>query len=438
MALNSADLGALGAVAPQLQANMELPHTQLGLLATASAGVGAAAAVPMGAAADRLPRVRLLVGCVATWSGALALAGAAPSYLWLLLSRLGLGAAAVAAGPLLSSLLGDLFPIEERARVLGWILTGEMLGAGVGLLVGGNIAAAWSWRWAFWLLSVPGGGLAAAVARWLPEPARGGASRLRPGAAQVPVSPDQPHHRPTPQARRVRATLAESLSGMAAALHIRTVRVLIVASAVGYFFFAGLRTFGLVFIERRFAVGPVQVSGLVPVIGVGAILGTMAGGRVADALLNHGHRAARIMVPAVAYISVAVVLAPALFTTSLWWAVPFITVAAGLLASANPPLDAARLDIVAPGLWGRAESLRTLLRMTGEATAPLCFGMLADLLAGPGGRANATGLRETFLIMLVPLAANGLLVLRGRSSYCGDVQAASGSGEARRDRPDHS
>jgi len=54
----------------------------------------------------------------------------------------------------------------------------------LGLFVSGN-AAAISWRLAFWVLAVPSAILAWAVWRSLPEPARGGGSRLEPGATEI-------------------------------------------------------------------------------------------------------------------------------------------------------------------------------------------------------------------------------------------------------------
>ena len=51
--------------------------------------------------------------------------------------------------------------------------------------------------------------------------------------------------------------------------------------------------------------------------------------------------------------------------------------AMALISAANPPLDAARLDIMPAGLWGRAESTRTFIRSVTQALAPLVFGGLA-------------------------------------------------------------
>jgi hypothetical protein len=68
-------------------------------------------------------------------------------------------------------------------------------------------------------------------------------------------------------------------------------------------------------------------------------------------------------------------------TPAVW----FDVAGAALLSAANPPLNAAKLDIMPAGLWGRAESTRTLLRSLAQGLAPLVFGGLADLIAGNDG-----------------------------------------------------
>jgi MFS family permease len=98
-----------------------------------------------------------------------------------------LDAAVAAAGPVVASLVGDLFTPTDRARAYSRILTGELAGAGIGLLVGGDIAAALSWRYAFLLLAAASLGLAVVPRRSLPEPARGGASWVPAGANHIPL-----------------------------------------------------------------------------------------------------------------------------------------------------------------------------------------------------------------------------------------------------------
>ena len=72
LALDAADKGTVGAVAPQLEHALRLSNTQLGLLTAAPAGMGALGAIPAGMLTDRVRRVPLLGGSVLLWSAAMA------------------------------------------------------------------------------------------------------------------------------------------------------------------------------------------------------------------------------------------------------------------------------------------------------------------------------------------------------------------------------
>jgi hypothetical protein len=74
------------------------------------------------------------------------------------------------------------------------------------------------------------------------------------------------------------------------------------------------------------------------------------------------------------------------FTRDLITALPYLIAAAFCLSAQNPPIDAARLDIMPAPLWGRAESIRTVLRSFAQAAAPLLFGAVADHVLLPSGR----------------------------------------------------
>src|SRR5699024_428814 len=100
------------------------------------------------------------------------------SWLMLLFTRLALGAVVAVAAPVVASLTGDFFHPIERGRIYGFILTGELVGAAFGFLLSGSLADFLTWRTPFWVISVIGLGLAAALHWLLPEPARGGQDRL--------------------------------------------------------------------------------------------------------------------------------------------------------------------------------------------------------------------------------------------------------------------
>jgi MFS family permease len=467
LALESADLSTIGAAAPQLESALQISNTQVGLLAAISTFVGALATLPMGALTDRVVRVRLLAGTIVLWGVAMTASATAPDFSWLLLSRLGLGAVSAGAAPIIASLIGDFFAAAERAKIYGYILSGELLGAGFGFVVSGSIAGALSWRPAFGVLAAPAAILAFIIWRRLPEPARGGQSRLEPGAERIAWGDETAHRGPenaagaqAPEHRRDgaarHAVLAQNVTPVEAhvlrsdpsrlrlrdairyVLSIRTNRWLIAASAIGYFFFAGLRTFALVFVRGQFSLSQPAATLILFLAGLGSLVAVLVSGRLADRLIRRGTLDARLLVAAISYLTAAVVLLPSVLVTTIAIAAPLFVVGAAALAAPNPPLDAARLDLMPARLWGRAEGVRTLLRQTAQAGAPLLFGRLADALGGAnafgsqstGSAAAAHGLGYAFLIMLVPLALNGAMLFGARRSYPADVATAVASEQA--------
>jgi MFS family permease len=174
---------------------------------------------------------------------------------------------------------------------------------------------------------------------------------------------------------------------------------------------------------------------------IGAIIGTLIAGRLTDALLRRGVLGVRVYMPAICYFGATVMFIPGILGTNLTPALWFDIAGAALIQAANPPLDAARLDIMPAGLWGRAESTRTFLRSLAQALAPLLFGGLSQLVAGivpektPVGthvhgvisHKTATGLEVTFLIMLAALAAAGVFLWMSRRTYPRDVATAAAS-----------
>jgi MFS family permease len=465
LALSSAQIATVGAVAPQLERSLHIGNTKIGLLNSVALLIGAAAVIPVGLVVDRARRIPLLAASIVLWSVTTLLGAFAGSYSTLLLTRVGLGAVAATAGPAIASLTGDYFPSLERGRVYGYILSGEIAGTAVGFILSGTVASVFSWRVAFALLALPGFFLARVLWRSVPEPRRGGQSRLRPGAESLETALADAHR----AAEQAPAGTADSdrdialdaarkrgfqpdpalvlevdpntMSLGAAVRYIMSIPsnlLLIVGSSLGYFFFAGLQTFAVVFVRGHYHASQATATLVLGLLVLGALLGTLVSGHVTDALVRHSRLQARIWVPAGCYLGAAALLIPGLLSSHLTPAIWFDVGGATLISAANPPLDAARLDIMPPGLWGRAESTRTFLRSLAQAIAPLLFGAVADLAAGfvpaqapigthPHGivsSAAATGLQVSFLIMLSTLAAAGVFLLRARSAYPTDVATA--------------
>jgi len=468
LALASADTSTIGAVAPQLESQLHIGNTEVGLLSSVTLLIGAAAVIPVGMMVDRINRVHMLSISIVLWSVAMLASGASGSYQTLLLTRLALGAVSATAGPAIASLTGDYFYARERGRVYGYILGGEVAGTAVGFIVSGLVASVLSWRFAFWVIAIPGFFLARELWRTLPEPRRGGMSRLDHGAVDL-FAAARGRERSAPQkdtdapirdddlaqeaARNrgiepdPRLVLTEDPAQMPFKRAVRYIMsipsnvTMIIASALGYFFFAGLQTFAVVFVRGHYHASQGTATLVLALLVAGALAGVLVSGRLTDALLRRGVLNARVWVPAVSYIAAALLLIPGLLASKLTPAIWFDVAGAAFLSAANPPLDAARLDIMPAGLWGRAESVRTLLRTLAQALAPLLFGAVADLVAGitphqtPIGTkvhgsvsvGTANGLEYSFLLMLVVLGAAGVILLRARLTYPRDVATAAAS-----------
>ncbi|MBO0767093.1 MAG: MFS transporter [Solirubrobacterales bacterium] len=482
LGLNGADQSTVGAVGPQLEAALHISNTEVGLLSSAALGVGALATIPVGMLVDRIRRMPLLALSIVLWSIASLLGAFASNYTDLLISRLLLGAVIATAGPAVASLTGDYFPAGERGRVWAYVLAGEMLGNALGVMVCGTLASATSWRASFILLALPGVFLAWTLYRTVPEPERGGQSHLYPGAHtfadgglyETVAFSDPPATyagaSQTGQGQETPAGIQDDRAREAArkagvepdpekilhqdprtlglreavsyVLSIPSNVLMIVSNSLGYFFFGALNTFAVLYIRGHYHSGQVTAELVLGALVTGAIIGTLLGGRITDLMLDRGFLNGRVWVPAVCYLLGGVILIPGFVLHGLGTALIFDIVGAAMIGAANPPLNAARLDIMPAGLWGRAESIRTFVRSIAEALAPLICGGLSDLIAGVipeqtpvaphtvVGAINPSetrGLEITFLVFLATVLLAGFFLVRSRLSYPSDVATAAAS-----------
>ena len=468
LGLQAADTGAVGALAAPLEKAFHLGNTDIGLLVTVTTLVGCIATLPFGTVSDRYNRSRLLQVVVALWAVATLASALSVSFGMLLVSRLALGGVIAAAGPALASLFGDLVPGDERSRLWGYVLTGELIGAGIGILVAGGLSGPFGWRVAMAVLAVPAGFLAWAIRRWLPEPARGGQAYLHIGDEEIVTEEEatgtgtgeeEEDHlaEPSEIERQAEASGVEPEPDMILTeeldltlwqatryvLRIRTNVALIIASGLGYFFLAGLETFAELYFRERYGVGQGLATVMFLVVALGAVGGVIVSGRVTDGLISRGRTSARIIVGSIAYVGTALAFAPGALSHILAVSMPIFFVAAFCIGSANPPVDAARLDIVPSRLWGRAEAVRTALRQVLQGMAPLLFGLVSEAFGGGHAgfatgvdtRATAVtgsaahGLEMAFILLCAPLLLGGLVLWRCRSVYLSDIIAARRSDE---------
>jgi predicted MFS family arabinose efflux permease len=172
--LNFFDRQILGAVGEPIRKEFGLDDASLGLLGTAFTLLYAFVGVPLGALADRIGRRGILSAGVFVWSLLTAASGVTQSFWQLFAVRLGVGVGEASCAPAASSLIGDLFPANWRARALSIFMLGLPVGVALSFAVSGTIAKQYGWRTAFLVAGVPGI-LCTIAVLFLREPERGAA-----------------------------------------------------------------------------------------------------------------------------------------------------------------------------------------------------------------------------------------------------------------------
>src|SRR3954453_11200724 len=187
------DQNILRGVIPQLQASpanggFGPDDAVIGLLRSVFVLVNGLVTVPAGYLADRWHRTRTIGHTVVAWSAITMLTAAAGTFGQLLFGRAVLGFGQGITEPSANSLISDFYPTTERARAFSFQQIMGIVGAAIGIGLGGAIGSAFGWQWAFIVIGPPGFVIAAMAYR-LREPRRGYADRLHLGVAEAEDAP---------------------------------------------------------------------------------------------------------------------------------------------------------------------------------------------------------------------------------------------------------
>src|SRR5690606_32884075 len=123
----------------------------------------------------------IISATTALWSAAVALCGAAGSFLQLMLIRVGVAVGEAGCLPPAHSLIADHFTRAERPRAVALYMLGAPLSTLIGYFLAGWLNELYGWRMTFVLLGAPGLVLAALAFLTLREPRRSGQFR-QPGS----------------------------------------------------------------------------------------------------------------------------------------------------------------------------------------------------------------------------------------------------------------
>jgi len=387
--LNYMDRWVAAAAAPLIQKDFHINDAQVGLLGTAFLLVYAVAALPFGYWGDRGVRRTVIGVGVTIWSVATLFSGLAANYVQLFLTRAVVGIGEASYYPAGTSLVSDYFPKEERGRVMSIWGAGSAIGIAVGYAGGGVVADHLGWRSAFYFAAVPGL-LFAFLAFTLREPLRGSMEKL--GMA----------------VRRTTDATARTFINL---MRIPTLRASILAQTVLYFVLASNAFWLPTLLHRRFDLS-ISGAGLLAgvVLVVGGLIGTLAGGWIADRRARTSP-AAHLEVGIAGFLIAAVFITIALVAPLNIGPIPvfvpafLITVIAIYLHSG--PFTAVSQNVVSPAL--RASCVTLLLFVShvfGDSHSTFDVGWISDHVGSLQLALLITS--PTLLVVAAIIAATGL------------------------------
>ncbi|MFF3919219.1 MFS transporter [Streptomyces sp. NPDC001852] len=146
----------LNAVFPMLKAQWLLSDGALGSLSGIVALAVGVLTFPMSLMADRWGRVRSLLLAATLWSLATLGCAVSAGYGEMFVGRLFVGIGEAAYGSVGIAVVLSVFPITLRATLSGAFIAGGAFGSVLGVAVGGAVAQAAGWRWAFAAMGIFG------------------------------------------------------------------------------------------------------------------------------------------------------------------------------------------------------------------------------------------------------------------------------------------
>lgn len=383
-AMNFFDRQILGAVGEPIRKEWGLSDSTLGALGTAFTLLYAFVGVPLGRLSDRAGRKWILSSGVFVWSLMTVASGFARNFWQLFVFRLGVGVGEASCAPAATSLIGDLFPANRRAKALSVFMLGLPLGIALSFAVSGTIARSYGWRSAFYVAGIPGL-LCALGALFIREPQRGASEAHKIGGRKREGSPYR------------------------LVLSTPTMRWLIISGALHNFNMYAIGSFITPFLMRYHGVD-IRTANFVSMVvyGLSGAPGLILGGIAGDAVMKRRANG-RLLVGALAIIASVPFLYLALGRAGSDTLGFMVLMGAGcaLMYAYYSTVYSTIQDVIEPSLRGTAMALYFFaMYVLGASLGPYGTGLASDFFTARA--ASAAGVTSLTQQALEPFRAEGL------------------------------
>ncbi len=395
--LNYIDRWVPSAVKPLFQEDLKLTDTQTSLPFSAFVIVYMIASPVFGSLAEKGRRPLLIAFGVALWSIATAAGALATGFVTFLIARALVGVGEAAYATISPALIADHYEPTRRNTILTIFYVAIPVGAALGFVLGGYLGEHYGWRTAFLAVGLPGLAVAA-LALLMPDPPRG---RFDTDKSAPP---------PWGEALKLLKKNPRYLFTVAG-----YVAVTFATGGIGEWFPALLHR------ERGFSVAEAgSVAGTATVIG--GLVGTIAGGVIAEALIKRRVKEAYFWTSALSLVPAIAIAGFAMYGAEGYWQIMVsLTLCQVFLWMYNGPVNTLIVNAVGAGLRARAFSLSILaIHLLGDVISPPIIGAVSE---GTGSLSLA--------VSLVLLALIGGVVIWGVGAVrCARLSADESVNEA--------
>jgi predicted MFS family arabinose efflux permease len=356
-----------------IREDLGLSAEEAGWLSTVLLLGQAVASLPLGYLVDRLRRPRLLALGFAVWSLATVSTGLARAYDQIQLARalVGIGGAALAIISL--TVIMDLFPRTVRARALAVFFLAMPVGVALAHSLGVAFAQLASWQTAFLAVGAPGLFLALAALA-LPDPARGASEGVDPQALRLheQVGPSREDYIDL----MVNSSYTYSVFGI----------------TFSSFALAGMVYWSKTFLTVGKGLPESQVnSALGFTFLAAAILGTSAGGWMADWSSNRSARAL-FLLPGLAMLAAIPLVLTAIYGQRAPWIIGALFLAETAIFLDVVPCYTIISAVVMPNMRAVAcGAALAAVHLLGDIWSPSLMGWVVDTFGQPDSMATAFG-----------------------------------------------
>ncbi|MFV3074353.1 spinster family MFS transporter [Niveispirillum fermenti] len=396
---NYVDRNIVGVLLEPIKAEFGVSDAMLGLLSGLSFALFyATLGIPVARWADRGDRRFVITLALTVWSLMTVLCGMAQNFWQLAAARVGVGVGEAGAIPPAQSLIADYFPPDQRAKALGAYLMCSIAGYILGLVAGGWIAVHYGWRAAFIIVGLPGLALALVTRTVLREPRLAGGT-LRPPAGG-----------------------GESVMATFRILMRKPSYRNMIYSMTFYFLVSyGALIFLASFMVRVHQIDLATVGMIIGIqSAVGAVIGNLAGGALADKLAKRDP-AWLARMPGWGLLLVAPFYQVAFLMPDMVSMLAVLSVTGIVLTGAVPSMFSA-LHVVC-GSPRRAMAVALVFffaNLIGLGLGPVATGLISDMLAPSLGPAES--LRYALIIILLALVPSGIFMLRAARHLNADAE----------------